>query len=431
MSEQAAGWLNDPYGRYQQRYWDGDNWTEHVATNGVQVVDPLGVSPVIPIATPATAFDAPMSAAPGTPEFAAAADLSDPNALAPEPHPAKEGNAITRFLDGMGADARLRPHPGFRSAVAGIGGLMVAVGVMVAIAGEDPSRGKLIGVSLVVLLTALALRWFVKVTEVQAASVGMAVIAIPVFSSAVTVSEGTSGALTYLLAAVLYLAAWALQGFRGRTILLGFGLLAMVGVFSTVASDVGKDKCETYIENNDYDRFFDECQDYIDGGSNGIIPAEVTDNVGSQGYVFLLSAALLLGATWWLDRRGYHATATGTVVAGIISAFSGAALLGNDFGDTGGPLMVVVVGVLVCVVGSHGARRATTWLGAALASVGAVALVAVQWKPESVGSIGGVAILTGALLIGAAFIAAPIQRAVAKQKDGAPPPTLPFGPPES
>lgn len=430
MSEQAAGWLNDPYGRYQQRYWDGDNWTEHVATNGVQVVDPLGVSPAIPIATPATAFGAPMSAAPNTQGFAAAADLSDPNALAPEPLPAKEGNAITRFLDGMGTDARLRPHPGFRSAVAGIGGLMVAVGVMVAIAGDDPRRGKLIGVSLVVLLAALALRWFVKVTEVQAASVGMAVIAIPVFSGAVAVSEGTSGALTYLLAAVLYLAAWALQGFRGRTILLGLGLLAMVGVFSTVASDVGKDKCETYLE-NDFDRFLEECQDYTgDGNSNNVLPVEFTDNVGSQGVVFLLSAALLLGATWWLDRRGYHGAGTGAVVAGLLSALAGTATLLEDFGDTGGPVMVVVVGVLVCIVGSHGARRATTWLGAALASVGAVALVAVQWKPDSVGSVGGVAILTGVLLIAAGFIASPIQRAIAQQRDSTPQPPLPFGPPE-
>jgi hypothetical protein len=432
MSEQAAGWLNDPYGRYQQRYWDGSNWTEHVATNGVQVVDPLGVSPVIPFSTPPTAFDAPPAGSGAVHGFAAAADLSDPNALAPEPHPAKEGNAVTRFLDGMGGDVRLRPHPGFRTALSGIGGLMVAVGVTIAVAGDDPSRGTLIGVSLVVLLAALALRWFVNVAEVQAAAVGMAVVAIPVFSGAATVSDGTSGALTYLLAAVLFLAAWALKGFRGRTVLLGLGLLAMVGVFSTVASDVGKDKCETYIENNDYDSYFDECQDYTgDGGSNSVLPVEITDNVGSQGVVFLICAALLLGGTWWLDRRGYHGAGTGTVVAGLLSAVAGSALLVEDFGDTGGPLMVVVVGVLVCIVGTHGARRSTTWLGAALASAGAAALVAVQWKPDSVGSAGGVAILTGVLLIGAAFIASPIQRAVAQRDaNDAPQPTLPFGPPE-
>lgn len=37
----AAGWLADPSGRYQLRYWDGLAWTEHVSTNGAQAVDPL------------------------------------------------------------------------------------------------------------------------------------------------------------------------------------------------------------------------------------------------------------------------------------------------------------------------------------------------------------------------------------------------------
>ncbi len=36
-----AGWLADPSGRYQLRYWDGLAWTEHVSTNGSQAVDPL------------------------------------------------------------------------------------------------------------------------------------------------------------------------------------------------------------------------------------------------------------------------------------------------------------------------------------------------------------------------------------------------------
>ena len=35
-----AGWLPDPSGRFQLRYWNGDRWTEHVATNGVSSTDP-------------------------------------------------------------------------------------------------------------------------------------------------------------------------------------------------------------------------------------------------------------------------------------------------------------------------------------------------------------------------------------------------------
>ncbi len=63
-----AGWRNDPYGRFQLRYWDGAKWTEHVATGGEQKVDPMGASAVIPFATPASAFPPP--AAPAAPAAA-------------------------------------------------------------------------------------------------------------------------------------------------------------------------------------------------------------------------------------------------------------------------------------------------------------------------------------------------------------------------
>jgi hypothetical protein len=35
-----AGWHPDPYRRFEQRYWDGAVWTEHVATQGRSQVDP-------------------------------------------------------------------------------------------------------------------------------------------------------------------------------------------------------------------------------------------------------------------------------------------------------------------------------------------------------------------------------------------------------
>jgi uncharacterized protein YxjI len=36
-----AGWHPDPTGKFEQRYWDGSNWTDHVATQGQQGVDPI------------------------------------------------------------------------------------------------------------------------------------------------------------------------------------------------------------------------------------------------------------------------------------------------------------------------------------------------------------------------------------------------------
>ena len=35
-----AGWDHDPSGRYELRYWDGSQWTEHVARGGQQYTDP-------------------------------------------------------------------------------------------------------------------------------------------------------------------------------------------------------------------------------------------------------------------------------------------------------------------------------------------------------------------------------------------------------
>ena len=35
-----ANWYPDPSKRYELRYWNGSAWTEHVATGGVQSIDP-------------------------------------------------------------------------------------------------------------------------------------------------------------------------------------------------------------------------------------------------------------------------------------------------------------------------------------------------------------------------------------------------------
>ncbi|HET6953195.1 MAG TPA: phospholipid scramblase-related protein [Acidimicrobiales bacterium] len=37
---QPPGWFPDPFGRHETRWWDGAQWTEHVASHGRQAVDP-------------------------------------------------------------------------------------------------------------------------------------------------------------------------------------------------------------------------------------------------------------------------------------------------------------------------------------------------------------------------------------------------------
>jgi len=49
ISRVKAGWHPDPFGRHEQRYWDGNQWTEHVHSRGLRGVDP----PVEQVMTPA------------------------------------------------------------------------------------------------------------------------------------------------------------------------------------------------------------------------------------------------------------------------------------------------------------------------------------------------------------------------------------------
>jgi hypothetical protein len=59
MTTIEPSWRPDPSGRHQHRYWDGSSWTDAVADNGVQSIDPLGQPPLVGEAT------APISMVPG------------------------------------------------------------------------------------------------------------------------------------------------------------------------------------------------------------------------------------------------------------------------------------------------------------------------------------------------------------------------------
>jgi uncharacterized protein DUF2510 len=41
--QKLAGWHPDPYGRHQSRYFDGYVWTNHVASYGIQSLEPAGL----------------------------------------------------------------------------------------------------------------------------------------------------------------------------------------------------------------------------------------------------------------------------------------------------------------------------------------------------------------------------------------------------
>src|SRR5947207_15149834 len=94
-----GGWHPDPSGRADQRYWDGERWTEHVVRNGVLQTESLGV-PAAP--------------------------------------------ARRNLLDGLGPDAKRRPEPDLLGALIAGGAALVAVGLLVLFAGDDLNRGGLL-----------------------------------------------------------------------------------------------------------------------------------------------------------------------------------------------------------------------------------------------------------------------------------------------
>jgi Protein of unknown function (DUF2510) len=46
----TAGWYPDPTGRGEQRYWDGNAWTDHATRAGVQGTDPASAVTAQPMA---------------------------------------------------------------------------------------------------------------------------------------------------------------------------------------------------------------------------------------------------------------------------------------------------------------------------------------------------------------------------------------------
>ena len=101
-----------------------------------------------------------------------------------------------------------------------------------------------------------------------------------------------------------------------------------------------------------------------------------------------------------LDRSGFHGVATGFLVAGL--ATLGAGLI-NGIGSQPGlvtSLLAATAGLLACIVGARGERRATTWLGAAVVVGGLSAAPILAFDPDDSAVAGVLALITASILIG-------------------------------
>ena len=353
---QPARWWPDPYGRFQQRYFDGSNWTAHVIdNNGTQTVDPLGTTVSVPFATPTG------SRPPAEPLAGSAG--TTPAAV----------TSLKRYLDELGPDARDRPAVRLTIALAGVGGLAAAAGIASAIIGDNADgRPRQIVAAVVVVVIAYALRLGVKSQpELRSAAVGAAVVGIPGLATAITNGDHVGG--TLVLAAVLLIAAWALPGMRGRPLLLGAGAVALVFALTTFSNDTTSDT-----------QLFD---------------LGVADFIGGKSWLFVIAAVVLLGMVWWLDAHGYYGVGTSLVVAALLATALAVLKVVEGLGSTGAAMLIGLTGLAVAIVGDHGQRRASTWFGVVVAAIGTIAVFTSSLEPSTTGDVATTLILSGVALV--------------------------------
>jgi uncharacterized RDD family membrane protein YckC len=103
--ENPARWAPDPLGRHQYRYWDGAQWTDHVADDGVVATDPVAAP-----APPTTPTDAAPAAA--TPTDALPTDALPTDALPTDDAPGWAApTAATRATAPVGPYQPIAPAP--------------------------------------------------------------------------------------------------------------------------------------------------------------------------------------------------------------------------------------------------------------------------------------------------------------------------------
>lgn len=358
---QPAKWWPDPYGRFEQRYFDGEAWTAHVISGGEQTVDPLGTTVSVPFAAPTSD---PIAGLAGSTGSGSAASPTSPAAGVP----------IREFLDGVGPEARTRSAVHLSIALAGVGGVVAAAGVGIAILGDsDSSRPRNLTAAIVILALAYAIRLGVKSqAEARSAAVGAAAVGIPALAAAIT-NTGDGGG-TAVLAALLFIVAWAAPGMRGRPLLLGEGAVSLVLALTTV------DSTETTV-------------------NTGLFDFGRTNVIGGKSWMFVIAAVALLALVWWLDAQGYHGVGTSLVVAAVLSTAFAVLKVVENLSSTSSALLLAVAGLAVAVVGDHGQRRASTWFGVAVAAIGTVAAFISALEPSSTGDTATSLIFAGLALV--------------------------------
>ena len=337
-------------------------------------------------------------------------EMSEPVSPAPA--------ARTSVLDRLGPRAARRMTPRVGIAVAGAGAF-IAVGGAIGIGGDqlttdDGDLQRIPGVVIALLLIAagLGVLHLIRTGPLATAAAVAVAAGIPMLLLFATVNDDDFPFFAFdallLVSTVAWLVAYLVGPGRGRLVFLVLALvmapifvMEQVEEISSVPETIGEGFVQMFDSaassasgsSSSGDFTFDENGELIfpeDGFDDGTFDDEFADDFGDDfessfdpdlpdpttlGLIAAVFGLLYVLGSHVLTRRGYDGAASPLGAVGGVLLAVAVAFLAEDLKDVGSGIVLVVLGLGVLAVGAAGARRFTTWFGAALVAQGVLVLV--------------------------------------------------------
>ncbi|HKA83566.1 MAG TPA: hypothetical protein VKD21_06870 [Acidimicrobiales bacterium] len=312
------------------------------------------------------------------------------------------------FLGRLGAWATRRAEPRLWISLAGAGCALAVAGVVIisgdAQVGEEGfSDGTRLPGIIMCLVVAVAgyvlLHWF---AESPAATAGVTAIAlaVPPFFYFLTFDADSvppwSAEGILALSALVWLVSYVVGPARGRPLLVGAGLVAVVLlVFQLVEEPFSAGFEDTFVEAPFAPDEPLPGDEPFPGGESLTSESGEPDPT-TLGIISLLFGVAYLVCARLLDRRGFAGTATPFVVASLAAIAGGIALLGEDIEAAGAGAASVVAGLVVAWFGARSGRRGSTVIGAGGVALGIVLIIADAMQESSPTRVGIALLAVGA-----------------------------------
>jgi len=259
---------------------------------------------------------------------------------------------LSVWLTTLGPLAVRRPPPSIGRALAGVGGAVLAVGV-VALGGDRWASSGSSGVALVLtggLLAASLTAMRRPPSPLAVAGVAASGVAAPALAFFLTAGGGLpSLRVVALSAGILVLGLYAVGPWKGHT----FHLSVLVVAGWVVALSLGNLGVERPLF----------------GGF-----ASLAGILTGAGAASMVVGVAYLGIGSWLHDEGLEGMATPFLAVAALSLAVGALAVVRDSAGALQGLVALAVGAAVAFVGARCRRRGTTWIGVGLAAFGVVPL---------------------------------------------------------